>query len=231
MSNLSIVEKLVIAAYKFCENGKESFMIEDLVVKAWKEYPDSFGLKGYFGKDKKLFYPDSNRVYAEVMGRKPIRNRGLIEKIGIKTYKLTDSGRTLAKLLLTRKDEISKVKSTLPRDINDFILKLLNSRAMSKLKNGKFDDISFFDACNFWGITVGSYAIELIVKLKGIEQNIAFTKDIIKQDTFTIEHGGRGKSFSLKDLELINKLNKLLKEKFESELAMIKNRTDERKRS
>src|SRR5918911_2824096 len=99
---LSVSEKLLLAAYDLEENSRRPFSAEDLVVSAWRKFPDTFGLAGYRGGDGELSYPDSNRVFAEIMGSKPIRKRGLLTKVGSKMYSLTEAGRDHARLLLNR---------------------------------------------------------------------------------------------------------------------------------
>lgn len=66
----SILEKLLIAAFELEEKGHKPFSAEDIVVASWQKFPDAFGLAGY--QDR---YPDSNRVFAEIMGSKPIRKK------------------------------------------------------------------------------------------------------------------------------------------------------------
>src|SRR2546426_1543885 len=82
---LSVPDKLLLAAYHLEETGRRPFSAEDLVVAAWRQFPDTFSLAGYRGSDDgQLLYPDSNRVFAEIMGTKPIRKRGLLIKVGNK---------------------------------------------------------------------------------------------------------------------------------------------------
>src|SRR3989337_1721776 len=99
---LSISEKLLLAAYSLEEDGRRPFSAEELVVSAWRKFPDAFGLAGHRDDDGRLSYPDSNRVFAEIMGSKPIRKRGLLTKVGSKMYQLTEVGREHARLLLGR---------------------------------------------------------------------------------------------------------------------------------
>ena len=97
ISKLSIADKLLIAALDIEKAGKKEFSAEDLVVSAWKKFPDAFGLQGYLDENGKSIYPNSNRVYAEIMGSKPLRKRGLFQKVGNKMYKLTEAGHPYAK--------------------------------------------------------------------------------------------------------------------------------------
>jgi hypothetical protein len=100
---MNSTDKLVLAAVKLEKKGKKPFSAEDLVVSAWKLFPNSFGLAGNADEKGIPLYPDSNRVFVEIMGSKPIRKKGYLEKVGNKMYQLTQSGRNRADIL--NKDE------------------------------------------------------------------------------------------------------------------------------
>jgi len=159
-NTLSIYEKLLLAAYDLEENGQSPFSAEDLVVSAWKKFPDAFGLAGYRGDDGRLLYPDSNRVYAEIMGSKPIRKKGLLVKVGKKLYKLTESGRIYANEILRKFSPSHIEKAGLSRKVEQELKRLFESKACLKFKNNRLDDITFYDACVFWRISPMSSAIE-----------------------------------------------------------------------
>ena len=114
---LRITEKLLLAAFDLEQRGHSPFSAEDLVVSAWQKFPDAFGLAGHRGDDGQLCYPDSNRVFAEIMGSKPIRKRGLLRKVATKMYQLTEGGREHARLLLRRTGESRVEKAGLSREI------------------------------------------------------------------------------------------------------------------
>src|SRR4030042_287505 len=95
----SIQNKLLVAAYALEAEGRLRFSAEDLVVIAWKMYPEAFGLAGYNDNQGRPIYPNSNRVYAEIMGSKPLRKNGWLRKVGSKIYQLTEAGRSKARLV------------------------------------------------------------------------------------------------------------------------------------
>ncbi len=116
---LSITEKLLLAAYELEESGRRPFSAEDLVVSAWQKFPDAFGLAGYRNSTSSLAYPDSNRVFAEIMGSKPIRKRGFLKKVGTKMYQLTEAGHEHARTFLMEDRQTQIQKAGLPRDIEE----------------------------------------------------------------------------------------------------------------
>ena len=131
INTLTVSDKLLIASFKLEQKGKSPFSAEDLVVSAWKNFPDTFGLRGYRDNNGKLNYPDSNRVFAEIMGSKPIRKKGYLMKVGTKTYKLTESGREYAKFLHKQVDKPAPEKAALPREIETQLKLLFDSRGIA----------------------------------------------------------------------------------------------------
>lgn len=89
-TELTTVSKILVAA-SLLEAERETFSAEDLIVRAWKEYPESFGLNGY-----RESFPDSNRVLSKLMGSTGLCARGWLEQVGTKTYRLTVLGRKVA---------------------------------------------------------------------------------------------------------------------------------------
>jgi len=181
LKQLTVCDKIILAAYKLHNSGKQSFSLEDLVVSAWENFPDTFGLKGHSGPNGKLCYPDSNRVSAEIMGSKPARKLGLIRKVGTKIYKLTEAGHARSLLLVQqRSSEKDVLKAGFSREVENYLKKLLSSRALEKFKNNRRDDITFYDACAFWGISPRSSAIELEGSFSNLEGIISSSMAALK---------------------------------------------------
>ena len=157
---ISIADKLLLAALEI-EKNKKRFSAEDLVVMAWKHFPRDFGLQGYLDDSGNPIYPNSNRIYAEIMGSKPLRKQGLLRKVGNKIYELTEAGRSKAQQISSIQINGSPSKLALAREIVEQIIKLFESKTVQKYRSGEKDQISFFDACGFWGITPRSNAKEL----------------------------------------------------------------------
>jgi len=217
---LSVPEKVLISAYKLFISGKERFTAEDLVISAWSNFPDTFGLVGYN-------HPNSNRVFAEIMGTKPIRKRGWLIKVGEKIYSLTESGRDYAASLTDIIPTHCKDKISLPRDIQNKLKMLLNSHAISKYLNNETKNISFYDACDFWGISPRSTAIEFSGKVSNIVNILEAALQEFKSADLAFEHGGC--TISQQTIKSLYDLHEWLLRQFESDIKVIKSRTDERK--
>jgi hypothetical protein len=223
---LSILEKLLISAYELQKNGRQPFTAEELVVSAWEHFPDAFGLAGFRNEKGKMTFPDSNRVFAEIMGSKPIRKRGYLVKVGSKMYQLTESGADYAKHLAERSGSAQIEKASLPRDIERELRRLLGSRAVEKFRSDRVGDITFFDLCAFLGISPRSTAIELHGRIANYDRIIEGAISVAKDNKVSFTHGGDG--FGIEDLRMLIALKNLLLSKFARDLDVIKLRYDER---
>lgn len=225
-NSLSISEKLLLAAYDLEERGQRPFSAEDLVVSAWRKFPDAFGLSGHRDEGGKLCYPDSNRVFAEIMGSKPIRKRGLLTKVGKKMYQLTESGREHARLLMGRLGKSLVEKVALGREIELELKRLFASKAVAKVKNKRVGDLTFYDASAFWGISPRSSAIELEGRIENFRRLVEAARKVVNEKMVTFQHGGY--AFGDHDLDILLRVHEELWQKFHEEIKVIKTRTDER---
>ena len=223
---LRIPEKLLLAAYNLEESGHRPFTAEDLVVMAWQKFPDAFGLRGYCNDKGRLSFPDSNRVFAEIMGSKPIRKRGLLVKVGQKMYQLTEAGREHARLLLGRLSRSPIEKAGLDREVQQGLKRLFTSKATEKHKNNRLDDLTFHDACAFWGISPRSSAIQLEGRIANFIGIIEAARKAAQEKAVTFEHGGQ--AYSGNDLDNLLEVHRELLKRFHSEIGVIQKRTDER---
>jgi len=226
-NGLSIQDKLLTAVLALEAEGRLRFSAEDLVVMAWRMYPEAFGLAGYTDKEGHPIYPNSNRVYAEIMGSKPLRKNGWIRKVGSKMYKLTEAGRSQAHLISEIPPTSSAEKWAIARDRIDFIRKLFDSRASTKFRAGHREDISFFDACGFWGISASSNAKDIWSRFADIKTTLATASEsLTSRDAVRFKHGAE--EFTAEDVEALRNIHAFLQERFKPETARIKVRTDER---
>lgn len=225
--DLTVPEKLVLAAYVLEQDGRSPFSAEELVVSAWKMFPDTFGLTGYRDKEGRMAYPDSNRVFAEIMGSKPIRKRGLLRKVGSKMYQLTLAGREHAKYLREQAGQASVEKAGLPRKMGQELKRLLESRAVEKFKDGRAEDVTFYDACAFWTISPASSAIEFEERIANFTAVLETAEGVVEKGPVAFEHGGS--VFAVEDLTTLRRLHEELLVKFAAEIDVIRKRKDERR--
>jgi len=227
-SGLRVAEKLILVAFEIEMSGKKRFSAEDLVVSAWKKFPNAFGLQGYLDEQGKAIYPNSNRVYAEIMGSKPLRKQGLLQKVGNKMYRLTEAGRIRARSVASVPCDKTPEKWLLAREKVDQIRRLFESKAAQKMRSRNMEDISFFDACGFWGISARSGAKELWSRFAHIKAVLDDAhKALGSRSVVSSKHGAI--PYTAQDLRGLYDLHVSLEEKFAKEIEIIDKRRDERK--
>jgi len=97
-SELTVRQKILMAAVAM-GSEPEAFSVEDLIVRSWKMFPESFSLRGF-----ERLYPDSNRVLAKLSGADGLCGLGWLEHTDQRTYRLSRKGRTVARTLATIQD-------------------------------------------------------------------------------------------------------------------------------
>lgn len=221
---MKVWEELLITAVRMAEQGKRPFSAEDLVVEAWKAFPDTFGLKGHYDSNGRPAYPDSNRVFAETMGSKPLRKKGFIAKVGNKTYDVTTSGKIHAQAIAenTTEDSLSTRKLALSREVAAELARLLESRAFTKSQNATAGNITFHDVCGFWRISSRITAVDLEGRLNSALMTIDAARNSVESGRRDFEHGG--KSVSLDQIDALADLHANLLEQFREEIEYIRQR-------
>ena len=225
--SLTVAEKLIVAAYELFTEGQASFSAEHLVVTAWKLFPDTFGLIGFTDEHGSPLYPDSNRIYAEIMGSKPVRRKGYIIKVGKKTYQLTESGIAYAQSINERNHYLASKKASLSREERGELKRLLAAKATEHFKIGDHQSITFYEACQFWNISPRSSAIELQGRIANLQNILSSAKAVLRGNPpVVLNHSGP--MVSMGDIALLDDLNVMLQSRFEKELQTILRRTDQR---
>jgi len=72
IADLTVSQKILLAAHRLEEGGHSPFTAEALTVAAWKGDARTFGLRGFDNE-----YPDNNRVLACIMGERGLARRVL----------------------------------------------------------------------------------------------------------------------------------------------------------
>lgn len=117
----TITEKLLYVIQKEFLQENKIILYEDLIVKAYSEFPDAFCLDGY------PQYPDSNKINKEIYGR--LRTKGLI-RISNKQIELTDLGLkeithesdSADPIKLTRKEKIEYLRMIKLEGFNLYVM-------------------------------------------------------------------------------------------------------------
>jgi hypothetical protein len=214
----TVPEKILLAAYHLEEQGQSPFSAEALIVASWQKYPRTFGLKGYADN-----YPDSNKVLSSIMGEKGLARRGWLAKMGQKMYSLTRDGKQVVRRLLQAGESESHVEpaAKLTRDQEKFFIQLSATPAVEKYHQGLKLELTFADACKFWGINENMHGDALDARLHKLRSSIA------ELDLAVGRHGidlSNGRSVSSDDIALLQQVDEYLKERFGRHLTLLRNR-------
>jgi len=223
---ITVPEKLLLAALEARKKGR-TFSAEDLVVKAWEMYPDTFGLSGYSDK-----YPDSNRVFTKIMGTKGMRGKGWLRKVGEKQYQVTFKALSDGEIILNaglddKKPESGFLRAELNRVMATAIDRLVSSSASQKWLVGE-EEFTFHDACSFWDISSRSNANTLNVRLEEVTVLLGWAVKMV--DRLSDLEGLKlpRRNVAKKEVLGIVQLHGAMQKQFKEELDILRRRTDER---
>ncbi len=134
-------EKVLVALYGLSDSNGKAISYEDLVVAAFKAYPDDFALRGY------PQYPDASDIHKPVY--QILKPRGLV-RIANKTFHLTEAGKQEAgKLLGDDGGTSSGVRLT--RRQAQAIDRYMRSAAVKLVARGEEAELIDVDCQRFYG--------------------------------------------------------------------------------
>ncbi|MFL5243364.1 MAG: hypothetical protein ACJ8FY_14760 [Gemmataceae bacterium] len=218
VSEFTVPEKILLAAFQLEEQGQSPFSAEALIVASWQRFPRAFGLKGYGDH-----YPDSNRVLSSIMGERGLAKRGWLSKMGQKLYALSREGRQVVLRLQKAADEPEPTPSTakISRDQEKFLLAQLASSAVRKFEEGRKDEMVFADASRFWGITDNDHGEGITARLDRFRGKLAELEKVIGTGSADLSNG---RSISRDDTNLLTAVNEYLEDRFSRHLNLLRNR-------
>ena len=202
---------------------KGTFNAEDLVVRCWERFPDTFGLQGYADR-----YPDSNRILKKIMGGEGLRGKGWLRKVGEKKYRVTEVARQTVKARETpSQKETHRRASTISRETIEILERIFNSRAIQKFRVRL--PITFGDLSSFWNISPRSNAYHLNIAIRETETALASVEEALNAHANGgLVLPGNSTSITRSDLVVARSLQSFLKQNFTRELEVIRERSDER---
>ncbi|HJT76800.1 MAG TPA: hypothetical protein VJ739_06320 [Gemmataceae bacterium] len=215
----TVSEMILLAAWELEEQGQSPFSAEALIVTSWQKFPRAFGLKGYADQ-----HPDSNKILASIMGRKGLTRRSLLVKMGQKLYALTREGRQAVRALQNADEERPAATEAvkLPRDQEKFLLALLASTALEKFKEGRRQELTFADACRFWGITENLHGEVLDARLDRAQSALASVRRLIGTGSAVLSNG---RSVDTDEVAQLGQVHAYLEERFNRHLTVLRSRS------
>ncbi len=206
-------EMILLAAEKFAGQ----FIQEDLLVAAWKVFPEAFGIKGI-----EPSLPCTNTCIAALVGKFGPLKRGWIERIAPKRCVVTPLGRAELDWLHGRangtvapKAKVSK--RALPEGLDADLRRLLVSRAWDKWTESRKDDLTFADASEWW-LLKGSDG--LIDPVGMVEFNLNYADAAMQGESVTMLSG---RVLTPMDVADLRNLDAELRKRFAAHLRRMQN--------
>lgn len=166
--SLSRGEKILLSLYKLSGKSRKSIRYEDIVVEAFKTYPEDFHLKGY------PEYPESGDLV-----HKPLydyKKKGVVVA-GNKMFALTEKGLVAVEKL---KDAIAgrSVANTerLTRDIEKEVARVTNTQGFALFLKGEESQLVDTDFYDYLGVTVRTSRNDFIGRLHTLTEVVKSTE-------------------------------------------------------
>lgn len=159
MKALTKPQKLLAVMSDLCHGKSRALPYEDIVVKAFEQYPDDFQLRGY------PQYPDSSDVHKPLY---EMKRRGLVRAAN-KTFELTAQGLEAARGL-SHSEASDKNRLTKPEEQE--INRIINSAAFRFFRTGKASAILDTDFYEYLGVTVRTGKGDFQGRLSNVQQAV-----------------------------------------------------------
>ena len=212
---LTNTEKVLLAAFGLCKDDPtRSFTAEELSIAAWQEDKESFGLRGH-----EIDYPDSNKIFKSIDSKGGLVVKGMIAKVGDRTFQLTAGGIAAASRLQPSNAE-QQVK--LERELSSAVNKLVSHPVFAEWLKDQTKPTKFSGAGHFWGIAPGTPP-------RVVRDRIAKIESTLKEALQYMETRGIDALFKEKDrvlcerhdIERCIEFHGVLKERFSKELKLL----------
>jgi hypothetical protein len=217
VEEFTVPEKILLAAESLDKEGQSPFSAEALIVASWQKFPKTFGLKGYTDQ-----YPDSNKILSSIMGEKGLARRGWLVKMGQKMYALTRDGRQVVRrVLLEEEEETPGVNIKLSREMEKFVLALLDSTAVQKFEENRKAELTFADACRFWGITEST-------KGDGLDARLVQVQNLLSELDRTLADAdaelSTGRVLTAGDVRILTHVHRHMLDRFDRHMNLLRTR-------
>lgn len=160
MQALSRPQKILAVMFELSQGDVTALQYEDIVVAAFKRYPEDFQLRGY------PQYPDSSDVHKPLY---EMKQQGLLRSAN-KTFELTARGIEVASRLVHSERE---TKDRLTKLEENEIGRIVNCAAFKLLQEGRKEAILDTDFYEYLGVTVRTSRANCLGRLSNVEHAIA----------------------------------------------------------
>jgi len=159
MKTLTKPQKILAVMFDLCKGKPRALQYEDIVVEAFKRYPEDFQLRGY------PQYPDSSDVHKPLY---EMKRQGLVRAAN-KMFELTAQGLEVARQLSHSK---ASDKDRLTKPDEQEINRITNSEAFRFFQDGKQNAILDTDFYEYLGVTVRTSKGDFQGRLTNVERAV-----------------------------------------------------------
>lgn len=217
----TVPEKILLAADQLDKQGQSPFSAEALIVAAWQKFPKTFGLKGFADQ-----YPDSNKILSSIMGEKGLARRGWLVKMGQKMYSLTRDGRQVVRRVMLEEEEPGPSHLVkLSREQEKFLQGILDSSALQKFEENRKGELTFADACRYWGITENMKGDVLDEKMGLFDDHLAEVDRIFSDNDSELSSG---RIVTPGDIRVLTNIHRYMEDRFDRHLNLLRTRSGRR---
>lgn len=135
-------QKILATMFDLCGGEAKPLQYEDIVVEAFKKYPEDFQLRGY------PQFPDSSDAHKQLY---EMKKKGLLRTAN-KTFELTERGLEVAEQMFHNSSTVNKDRLTKQEESE--IKRILTSAAFEFFKAGQGNSILDTDFYDYLGVTV-----------------------------------------------------------------------------
>jgi hypothetical protein len=195
-------KKILVAMYRLASRPWAYLSYEDIVVQAFRMFPDDFSLRGF------PEYPDSSDVHKPLYGT--LAKKGLV-KSSEKRFALTEQGLAIANALAKKagdKLDLPKDPDRLTRNQNTEIARMMNSPAFQFYSAGKQQKILDSDMLTFFGSTIRARGSHFVGRVATCTQAI----------NDAVAHGRPTRE----DAQVLKGLLAFLLERFATEISLMR---------
>jgi hypothetical protein len=219
MTSIDLKRQLLLAAVQ-CSGAdiEKTFTFEELLVAAWKQDNQSWGLRG-FESD----YPDSERIHRELDSRgknsKGLVELGWLDKIQPRVYRLTlrgltETGRT--------KPEHRVVREKIRRKSEEEVRRILEHPVFHQWLGDPERPKKFREAGTFWNIAPGTPPGIIAKRIQAVEDVLTTALNLLEEAGVEGLGSGRGALlFDRTDVERCQEFQHMLKTRFAGDLRVL----------
>jgi hypothetical protein len=154
-------DQALIAFYRAANGSTGRVPYEEIVLQAWKDFPESFSLRNH------PEYPDASDIHKKLY--QTLKPAGLAISLGNKVFRLTDAGVVRAATLLRQAAPSEQKPLRLSREEDRLLQHALKSRALAKWENGLANDIIDYDTRLFFQFSTGTLKKDRRLRLKAMQ--------------------------------------------------------------